>query len=103
MTFSLIISDVCTNNGYKTFTMRWYKNDSIGWYEIFDFIASKGCIYKGYYTVKIGNKYVNYNDLVNLQPFDFKKFVYYDSLGKPTGCGLLKTGISVNTNIIINK
>ena len=104
MSYSLIMSDVVTLEGYKTFTMRWYKIDNISWYDIFDFISKKSGINKENHTVKIGNQYVKYNELNSIIPFDFNKFAFYDKLGKSTGCGLLKTGLNlIGDNKIINK
>ena len=101
MNYSIIITDVFTDKGPKTFTLRWSKKESINWKYIFEFISNKGGMIPDCYTIKIGKNYIKYNELNDISPFDFKKCVYYDQLGKPTGTGLLKTGVNLSVGKII--
>ena len=101
MSYSIIITDIFTDKGPKTFTFRFSKEKIIDWNDIFEFISKKGGLIPDCYTIKIGIKYVKYGELNELPPFDFNNFAYYNQLGKPTGTGLLKTGVNLSVHKII--
>ena len=103
MTYSIIITDIFTDRGPQTFTLRWSKKKIITWHDIFEFISKKGGFIPECYTVKIGILYVKYCELDDIPPFDFNKFAYYNQSGKLTGTGLLKTGVNLSIRKLINR
>ena len=91
---ALIISDVFTKNGRKTFTLRWNEGDFMDWNIIYDFLCKKSGMLQKYHKIKIGREYVRYEKINEIKHFDLKDFAYYDKTGKQTQIGLLKTRIN---------
>lgn len=96
MCYSLIITDVLTRNGYKTFTLRWSIENSIDWYDIFRFISNKSGFNEECHTVKVGNHFIKYDKISSIPEFKLEDYAYYSS-GKITKTGLLKTNIDNKT------
>ena len=91
---ALIISDVFTKMGRQTFTLRWEENEIMNWTRIYDFIYKKSGMLPKYHKIKIGRNYIKYEKLDKFESFDLKNFAYYDSNGKATQIGLLKTRVN---------
>lgn len=98
MCYSLIISNVFTRQGNKTFTLRWDKKNAIDWYDIFRFISKKSGFNEECHTVKIGKYFIKYEKISSIPKFNLEDYVYYNSNGHMTKTGLLNTGID-NTAI----
>ena len=95
MSFSLIITNIITTKGYKTFTMRWDEQDIITWNDIFEYVSQKSGIEKNYFSFKVNHTYINYKDIENIKPFKLSNFVFYNSDGKPTKTGLLNSRVNL--------
>lgn len=95
MSFSLIITDILTSKGYKTFTMRWGEQDIITWNDIYEFVSQKSGIEKKYIGFKVNHSYIRYRDIENIKPFILSNFVFYNSDGNPTKTGLLNSRINL--------
>jgi len=91
---SLIICNVQTINGCKTFTLRWDKTHNMTWEKIFYYISTQGGLPENHYTVKIGKKYIKHTQIYEIQPFDIKNFAYISN-GLKTSIGLLKTNLNL--------
>ena len=92
---SLIICDVHTNKGRRTFTLRWNKKHNMTWDEIFYYISMKGRLLPKYYTIKIGKKYIKYTQIHEITPFDINNFAFINEKGLKTAVGLLKTNLNL--------
>ena len=95
MSFSLIITDILTTKGYKTFTMRWDEQDMITWNDIYEFVSQKSGIEKNYIGFKVNHSYIRYRDIENIKPFTLSNFVFYNSDGNPTKTGLLNSRVNL--------
>ena len=95
MSFSLIITDILTTKGYKTFTMRWDEQDIITWNDIYEFVSQKSGIEKNYIGFKVNHSYIRYRDIENIKPFTLSNFVFYNSDGNPTKTGLLNSRVNL--------
>ena len=69
MSFSLIITNILTTKGYKTFTMRWDEHDEITWNDIYEYVSQKSGIEKNYIEFKVNSSYIKYRDIENFKPF----------------------------------
>jgi hypothetical protein len=98
MSYSLIITDVVTRDGNKTFTLRWSTKDIIKWEDIFQFISNKSGFNKKFHTVKVGKYFIKYDNIDSIREFKLEDYAYYDSSGKITKSGLLKTDIDNKIN-----
>ena len=92
---SLIICDVFTNNGNKTFTLRWDSQSVMTWEDIFYYISQQGCLPQKYYTVKIGKFYKKYTQIHEILPFDITNFAFNNEKGLKTSTGILKTNLNL--------
>ena len=95
MSFSLIITDILTTKGYKTFTMRWDEQDIITWNDIYEYVSQKSGIKKNYIEFKVNHSYIKYRDIENFKPFDLHNFIFYNSDGNPTKTGLLNSRVNL--------
>ena len=94
MSYSLIITNVFTRNGHRTFTLRWENKDDLDWYDIFRFISSKTNIDEECYKVKVGNNFIKYENICSIPEFKLEDYVYYAEDGSMTKSGLLKTSVN---------
>lgn len=92
---SLIICDVHTNKGRRTFTLRWNEKHNMTWDEIFYYISMKGGLLPKYYTIKIGKKYIKYTQIHEITPFDINNFAFINEKGLKTSVGILKTDLNL--------
>jgi len=66
----------------------------MNWGKIYDFIYKKSGMLPKYHKIKIGRNYIKYEKIEFVKEFDLKNFAYYDTNGKSTGTGLLKTRLN---------
>ena len=92
---SLIICDVHTNKGGKTFTLRWNSQVVMTWKKIFYYISTQGGLQPKYYTIKISKKYIKYSQIDEIIPFNIADFAFRDEKGLKTSIGLLKTSLNL--------
>ena len=92
---SLIICNVHTIKGRKTFTLRWDSQCVMTWENIFYYISQQGSLLPKYYTIKIGKKYIKYSQIYEILPFDITNFAFNNEKGLKTSIGLLKTNLNL--------
>lgn len=94
---SLIITNVFSKNGYKTYTYRWLDDEDITWKDIFQFVYSKTSFTPDFYTIHIGGKTFKYEDLAQYKEFCIDDYLYYNTDGTKTSTGTLTFGTNMNT------
>ena len=95
---SLIITNVFSKYGYKTYTYRWFNSDEITWKDIFEFIYKKTSFTPNYYTVSIAGKIYKYDNLLrDYGEFNINDFIYYNQDGSKTSTGTITLGTDMNT------
>ena len=89
---SLILTNVHTKEGPKTFTMRWKKenNELISWPLIYAFIFKKTGIEKKYYKLKGINKTIHFRKINTYQPFMFNDYAMKNVDGDNTNVALIR-------------
>ena len=92
---SLIICNVHTIKGRKTFTLRWDKTHNMTWEKIFYYISTQGGLPENHYTVKIGKFYKKYTQIHEILPFDITNFAFNNEKGLKTSTGILKTNLNL--------
>ena len=92
---SLIICNVHTIKGRKTFTLRWDSQALMTWEKIFYYISTQGGLSENHYTIKIGKKYIKYSQIYEILPFDIANFAFNNEKGLKTSIGLLKTNLNL--------
>ena len=101
MCYSLILFNIPTINGCKTFTLRWDENEIMKWEDIFSYVSKKSILPIEYTNIKFKTKYIKYNEISKIKKFNINDFAYYDMNGNITKTGSLE--VFLNYKNCVNK
>lgn len=90
---SLILTNVHTKEGPKTFTLRWNESqtETISWNTIYNFIYKKTGIAKKYFKLKGLEQMICFRKLDTYTPFKLNDYAMKNGNGKLTNVGVITT------------